>query len=154
MERQTVTVAAGPNVRDGHDAAAIHGPVHGSAGPFGRAVLLADGVFCVALGAGVVAGAGSLVSFLDAGNRPLVVGFGAVFAGWGASILAGARSEPAPRWLVKLVLAANLAWVSASGLLLATGVLGLSAGGGWAVGGLAVVVALFAALFWRSLRRG
>jgi len=126
----------------------------GAASPFGRAVLLADGLFCVALGAGVAAGASPLASVLGVGPAPVLAGLGVVFAGWGGFLLWRAKPRPAPRWLVGLVLAANLAWVGASALLLAGGLLGLSASGTWAVAGLAVAVAVFAGLLWRSLRGG
>lgn len=126
----------------------------GAASPFGRAVVIADGLFCVALGAGVAAGAEPLASFLVTGSRSLLAGLGVAVAGWGAALLWGARSDPAPRWLVKLVMGANAAWAGGSALLLASGRLGLSTGGAWAIVGLAGAVAVFAALLFWSLRGG
>ena len=120
--------------------------------PFLRGALTLDAVSSFALGALLVPGAGMLAPLLGL-PRPLLLETGLIillcagFIGWLAT-----RRE-APRALILLAIIGNAGWVTASLLLLASGLVAPTTLGVVFVLAQTAAVALFAELEWIGLRR-
>ena len=114
--------------------------------------LLLNGAVDGLSGVFMLAAAGSIASFLGVGNPLIVEAVGAVLVLFGAAVFwLGLESTSRP--LVLVVASINIIWVLDSIIVLLAGVPALSEGGRWAVGIVAVAVALFAAAQLYDLRR-
>jgi hypothetical protein len=117
-----------------------------------RTLLLLNGAVDGLSGVFMLAAAGSIASFLGVGNPLIVEAVGAVLVLFGAAVFwLGLESTSRP--LVLVVASINIIWVLDSIIVLLAGVPALSEGGRWAVGIVAVAVALFAAAQLYALRR-
>lgn len=117
-----------------------------------RAALRADALATGLAGPVLIAGAPALDDWLGVPAALLVV-LGVLFVGWLAGLWALAARPHPRRALVRVVIGANLAWVVASVLVIATDALSLTTAGTVVVALLAAAVAVFADLQLLGLRR-
>lgn len=116
-----------------------------------RLALQADGAVCTALGVGLLAGAAPVADFTGFPLAvPLVLGIGLI--PYGLALFGLARRR-ATRGSLLTIATLNIAWIVASALLLLTGVAGLTTGGNWTVGIIALIVADLAALQLYAARK-
>lgn len=80
---------------------------------FLRRVLLADAIVSGAAGLVMILAGGFLAPLLGL-PKPLLAVAGSALLPWFAALIALARMDRMPRWAVRAVAAANLAWVAGS----------------------------------------
>jgi hypothetical protein len=118
-----------------------------------RSALRADAILCIATGAISLAAAQPLATLLGI-QPPLVLGtLGAIVALYGAFLFYTAAQAQLNRRIVIAAIVLDLIWVIDSAILLVAGWLPLTSAGMWAIGLIAVAVAVVAELKFFGLRR-
>jgi hypothetical protein len=116
-------------------------------------VLLADGVFCGLAGVIAMLAARPASDLLGLDGSATLVVPGAGLLLYGAWLSWQAIRRPVEYRLVLAIALLNVAWIAGSGLILVSGVPALPVEGEWAVGIVAIIVALFAEVQFYALGR-
>jgi hypothetical protein len=116
-------------------------------------VLLADGVFCGLAGVIAMLAARPASDLLGLDGSATLVVPGAGLLLYGAWLSWQAIRRPVEYRLVLAIALLNVAWIAGSGLILVSGVPALPVEGEWAVGIVAIIVALFAEVQFYALWR-
>lgn len=117
-----------------------------------RYALRADAIFCIATGAIGLIDAQRLATTL--GIQPLALSIlGSAVALYGAFLFYTAAQPQVSRRIAMAALILDLIWVIDSAVLLVSGWLALTSAGMWAVGLMAIAVAVLAELTFFGLRR-
>ncbi|HEU0113241.1 MAG TPA: hypothetical protein VFQ80_01110 [Thermomicrobiales bacterium] len=125
----------------------------GQARSLARRLLVADGCVVFAAGALTAAFAAWLGDAFVVIAPPLIVALAVVLIVYGAALALAARLVPVHRQLLLAVVAVNVVWVVAVGLLLGVAGGQMPERGRWLLTGSAVVAGTFAALEWMVPRR-
>ncbi len=117
-----------------------------------RTAILADSVFCDVMGFALLLFNQRIGAWV--GLPPLAVAItGIVVMLWAADLFIFGRRDPMPNWLPYVVIGSNTAWVIATIIVLAAGLLPLTVAGKWSLAVLGDMVGLFAVLQYVGLRR-
>ena len=118
-----------------------------------RRALQADGVFCVLSGLLLIVDSGPIAALIGVSQPWILMVLGVDLLIYAALLLLAARRTPIVRWHALAFLAADVAWVLASVVLVLGGLLSLTTFGFWAVLVVADIVAVFGVLKYIGWRR-
>ena len=118
-----------------------------------RVVLLADAIFCGLSGVIAMLAARPASDLLGLNGPESLVVLGAGLLLYGAWLSWQAIRRPVEGRLVFAIALLNVAWIAGSGLILVSGVPALTVEGEWAVGIVAIIVALLAEAQFYALWR-
>ena len=132
---------------------ATHTNTHQPATLLLRRTLRGNGIFTSLCGILLILGAWPLTSFLGLGTPLILIVIGVVLLPYAVSLFFTAARELIDHRSVLIAALLDSAWVLWSVVILLTNWIPLTIGGKWAVGVIAVIVALFAELEWYGLWR-
>jgi hypothetical protein len=122
-----------------------------------RRTLQADGLFEVIGGVTLIAGAKPLTMLFGLDAPSILVGSGIGMLFYAAWLFYIASQQPIRRWAALLAADLNIAWVIASGIILFTGWLPLTAASWWTIALIADAMIVFAVLqfygVWQMSKR-
>jgi len=118
-----------------------------------RRALAGNALFSAVSGAVMILGSRRISDFTGLSPAWAPAAIGAAVLCWAVAVALLARSAELRPALVRLVIAGDLAWVTASYAVLIAGEPSLTAAGVWSVGILAEIVALFGIVQYLGLRR-